>query len=107
MAAFFRAHRREAVFLLSSFSIFTGLMLFYSTYGEWCTGPRYHLFVLVPMALPILTALSEIKSRKCRLGLAAVVIAVTVPFIFLQTQMNSRPFFSRHWLIGFVTVAAG
>ncbi len=99
---FYRAHRREAILLLSTFVIFAGMMLCYSTWGEWCIGPRYFLFLLLPMTFPLLTALSEIKQRKWRATLAAAVVVITVPFVFLYWNLNARPIFSRHWLIGFV-----
>ena len=104
--AFARNHKREAIFILTIFSLTTIILLCFSSHGEWCTGPRYHLFLFPAMAFPILTALTEIKARAGKAVLIGVLVGLTGFFGFLQWHMASRPFFTRHWLIGFALNSA-
>lgn len=98
--AFHSRHSGESRLLLATFAVISPVLMTFSSHGEWCTGPRYYVFLLPLMALPLLTALTVLRPAG-QLILGTVVVALTAGGLFIQWEMASRPFFSRQRLTGF------
>jgi len=98
--AFHRKFRLESQFLLSCLAVASLTLFTFCTYGEWCYGPRYWAFLLPALMIPVLPALMDAKLKGM---FFAALLVLAVPMVFLQVQFNSRPFFMRHNLMGFLT----
>jgi len=90
---FFQKHKPEAVFILFAFGLALIPLLLFYTFGEWCYGPRFLVFILTILSLPVVYFLREGKKS----------IIVLFGFIclgsaFLQWEQSSRPFFLNYQL---------
>ncbi len=93
--------KKEYIFVLIIFSCsFLVLGAFYSR-GEWCYGPRFFLFILPFVSLPVIffieDAVMNIKNVK-NLFVVTLFCTVTIFSIIMQTEVNSRHFFLRYHL---------
>lgn len=89
---FYKARRAEAVFLLLAFALTSPVLLLFYTRGEFCLGPRYYLFLLPALSLPVLFS----RSR----WLWASVALVSLVFAHFQFEFNRRPYFMRQQMYG-------
>lgn len=89
-------------------SIFYFLVLstFY-TFGEWCYGPRFFVFILPFLTLPLLSFYEELlASNKVikRFLLPSILIILFAYSSFLQINMNKKDFFLYYRLQGTFSV---
>lgn len=96
---FHRKFQLESEFLLSCLGITALTLLTFCTYGEWCYGLRYWVFLLPILMLPTLIGWSE---KKFRTKITAALLVLSAPMAALQLQFNSRPFFLRQNLNAFL-----
>ena len=95
---FYRRFGCEYRPVLFSFAIISlGLLAFYGV-GEWCYGPRFYLFILPTLCLPLATLLEE---QLKRVNPATVLILTLFAMVasystYLQIQLNSRPFLVKY-----------
>lgn len=98
--AFLRRHRQEAgTLLLVTLVMFLVNGKFVNWRGENCYGPRYMLFVLPLLSLPLLLVLERLLAVRRRRQLAATLsgvaaAAILVASVWLQVGVNSLPFLS-------------
>jgi len=98
--AFLRRHPREAwTLLLVTMVMFLVNGRFVNWRGENCYGPRYMLFVLPLLSLPLLLVVERLIVEGRRRRLAATVAGVAAAAIlvgsaWLQLGVNSLPFLS-------------
>lgn len=95
---FYRRFGREYRPVLFSFAIISlGLLAFYGV-GEWCYGPRFYLFILPMLCLPLATLLEEQlkKTNPATVLILTLFVMVASYSTYLQVQLNSRPFFVKY-----------
>lgn len=101
---FFRAHRFDALFLLSvlcAFLLLVGSLPIWK--GEWGYGPRYLLFVLPALGLPALPLLDRLlgwrPGRGWKTPTAAVLAGLVLAFsAFLQVSVIRLDPFFVYWV---------
>lgn len=96
MPLFWKRHRQEWLFVVTVFFVF---LLFISCFSNWsgqfCYGPRYLLFVLPALSLPLIALIDKIfeEPRKPAMALAAAVLITVAGFsAALQHRVNTLPF---------------
>lgn len=94
---FFRSHGRLSFFLLGSFLVYAIPHLFFFTRGELCYGPRYFLFILPLLSLPILYLFS-IRKTSLKVSLILLILSFGLVLGFREFQMNSRHWFLQYGL---------
>lgn len=88
---FYKEFRSEAIFIASTFLLFSFAALSFHIYGDWCFGPRYYIFILPFMSLPCLYIF------KSRSKIRYVFVLVSIIYTFLQFQYEQMGFhFSYH-----------
>jgi len=100
---FYRRLGREYRSVLFSFAIISlGLLAFYGV-GEWGYGPRFYLFILPTLCLPLATLLEEqLKRTNPVTVLILTLFAIVVSYsTYFQIQINSRPFLVKYDLEDF------
>jgi hypothetical protein len=96
LSTFYKNYREDFTFI-SIVCLISSLLLgaFYSR-GEWCYGPRFFLFILPLLSLPLIIFtdewISNIKTVKNSLFMTVIGI--------LQVNVNSRHFFTKYYLEG-------
>jgi hypothetical protein len=91
-------HRLDAVVMLAIFAVFfLYLSSLPSWAGEWAYGPRYLLFILPVLSLPVLVFAEDLIERwntwRAR-AWALVAIASLLYSAYLQVQVNRLPFYT-------------
>lgn len=89
--AYWREQPLPARLLLNIFFITTAMLLLFYSKGETCYGPRYFVFILPLMALPLVRAWS-VRSVTARLALVLCVASSLLWFRW-HYHFNSRPTF--------------
>lgn len=99
---FWKLHRAEYIFILTVFILF---LIFLSTFSNWsgqyCYGPRYLIFILPVLCLPLVSTTDEIFEKPLNLKSACItaILIVTIAWsAALQNRVNSLPFFSGLYL---------
>lgn len=101
LSTFYKNYREDFTFI-SIVCLISALILgaFYSR-GEWCYGPRFFLFILPMLSLPVIIFTDEWISniKNVKNSLVMVVIGVIILYSsMLQVNVNSRHFFTRYYL---------
>jgi hypothetical protein len=102
LRVFYRKFTRDYLFVLMCFFTSLIVLLPFFSVGEWCYGPRFFVFILPLLCLPLISFLdSFFESRKILFtekfwGL--VFVGLISYSTFLQFQFNSRSFFLKHEL---------
>jgi len=98
---YFRRHRYEAAFLMGSFLFAIVFFSFCYTVGEWCYGPRFFVFLLPALCLPLAYLVEYFIRSEKRLAMTAVtaaVLLVSALTVRAQMEVNSRAFHLRYEL---------
>ncbi|EQC43517.1 hypothetical protein [Bacteriovorax sp. Seq25_V] len=82
-----RNNKPEFIFLTASFIILMIPNLFFHTYGDWCLGPRYILFILPLMSFPAIYILRKRIVRNISIGVGLVYFV-----LYLSYSMNDPHF---------------
>lgn len=98
IVAFARRNRFELAFAYAIFGVFLLFIAHFSNWsGDWCYGPRYLLFILPVISMPLLPVFDWIcEQAKSAAAIAAgvLILAVLLVSAKLQINLNSLPFFS-------------
>ena len=99
---FLNRHRWEYGFLSVNFLLILGVLGAFGSIGGWCYGPRYLLFALPSLSLPVVDLID--RSRRSMSWVNCVVLSafvlICIMSCWLQVQKASRPFFLKHQLQG-------
>jgi len=96
-----RRHRYEAAFLIGAFLFCTVFFSFCYTVGEWCYGPRFFLFLLPALCLPVAYVVEALIRQYRYLALAVLATAMllfSAVAVRAQLEVNSRAFHLRYEL---------
>lgn len=93
---FWRQRRSEATFLLMSFALTAVMQLFFNSRGELCYGPRYFVFILPAMSLPLLYAFRGGSARPLVSLVRLSLIVCSVLLFYMHYNFCSRPFFMNY-----------
>lgn len=98
MPYFYRRHRLEFALVCGTFLIFLAVIsTFQNWHGNWCYGPRYLLFILPALSLPLLHVIERLR-EKIRTPAGAAGAALCALLLLysakLQINVNSLPFFA-------------
>jgi len=86
----FKKHSYEVQFLWASFFFLMLPNLFFHTYGDWCLGPRYILFILPLLSFPAIYALKKVKIKFVSTTIGAIYF-----LFFLSFSVNDPHFVYR------------
>ena len=93
---------RDYVFVLITFFTSLIILLPFFSMGEWCYGPRFFVFLIPLLCLPLISLLdtffdpNNVRFENKLMGLAF--FALISYSTYLQFQFNSRSFFLKHEL---------